>query len=120
MLDQGSILFKMDHGKIRPFLCIHVYKNQSGIAYDYLIAPITTSVTVGLKNLVHINDTEKIKCSYVKINNIQTIHNFELNNIRISKNKLDEESTRLVILKIIKTLHNGFGIHMEGRKNKNW
>jgi len=107
MLTIGSVFFKSDHGKVRPYVCLHIYKNKVGIPYDYMIAPITTSTAVGIKNLVHINDTEKTKKSYVKINNIQTIQSSELNDIEISRIKLDSKSTRLIILKIIKTLKNG-------------
>lgn len=103
MLEVGTIIFKYDRGKVRPFVCIHMYTNNAGVIYDYLIAPITSSNKLGNDNLIRI-DHEILKKSYVKINNIQTISEDSLDGIKISKFKLDKENVRCVIIKIIKTL----------------
>jgi hypothetical protein len=104
MLEQlniGTIIFKQNIDKVRPYICIHVYKNKAGIPYNWLIIPVTTSNKVGVDNLVKIKH-DILKDSYVKINNMTTIQIEDIKHIKISKHHLDNNNIRLIIYKIIK------------------
>lgn len=73
--DVGSLLFILDKdtGKKRPHVCIHVFKNNAGVKYDWLVLPITSTGTVGNKNLVAIKHKKLKKESFAKLNNLLTI-----------------------------------------------
>lgn len=103
MLKIGTILYKEHMGKTRPFVCISKYTNNAGVVYNYLIAPITSSSKLGDENLVAINH-DLLKGSFIKINNIQTIQEVDLDSVKISKFQLDKTEIRYAIVKIIKIL----------------
>lgn len=73
---EGSLLFIQDKyttAKRRPFICIHVFRNRAGVAYNWLIVPITSTHTVGESNLIEVKH-ERLKIpSYAKISNIESI-----------------------------------------------
>jgi hypothetical protein len=72
----GSLLFikdKLDETKQRPYICMHVFSNNAGIAYNWLVMPITSNDSVGTDNLVEVTHRKLTSKSWVKINNLQTI-----------------------------------------------
>lgn len=87
--DVGSLLFILDPdtGKRRPHVCVHVFKNNAGVKYDWLVLPITSTGTVGNRNLVSLEHKKLKKNSFAKLNNITTIK--ADSEIEIAEDKFD-------------------------------
>ena len=90
--DVGNLLFILDKdtGKKRPHVCIHVFTNNAGVKYDWLVLPITSAGTVGNRNLVCIKHKKLKKLSFAKLNNLTTIKADE--SIEIAEEKVDFEN----------------------------
>lgn len=74
--DVGSLLFikdEIDADKTRPFICVHVFSNEAGVPYDWLVMPITSNDGVGVDNLVEVTHVKLATTSYAKINNMKCI-----------------------------------------------
>lgn len=73
----GSLLFlkdRNDENKKRPCMCIHVFSNNAGVPYNWLIVPITSTNTVGTDNLVEVQHGKLCSVvSYAKLSNIESI-----------------------------------------------
>lgn len=90
--EEGNLIFIQEGEKRRPYICVKVYRNKAGVPYNWLVLPITSSVSVGKNNLFPIKHPKLHKESYVKINNIQTIcwdERFEVKS-KINQHTLDE------------------------------
>ena len=91
----GSLLFirdKNEPAKKRPFICIHVFTNKSGVPYDWLIVPITSTSTVGAENLVEVKHVKLTLKSYAKISNIESIS--WVKKIEVAKVKFEQQNVR--------------------------
>lgn len=74
--DVGSLLFmqdELDVEKTRPFICVHVFSNEAGVPYDWLVMPITSNDGVGADNLVEVTHAKLATKSYAKLNNMKCI-----------------------------------------------
>lgn len=91
----GSLLFIQDKkqaAKKRPYMCIHVFTNEAGVPYDWLIVPITSTCTVGKNNLVEVRHRKLTLRSYAKISGVESISwNDE---IQVAKHKFGDEELR--------------------------
>ena len=99
--DVGSLLFiqdKIDSNKKRPHICIHVFTNDAGIPYNWLVLPITSIDTVGKGNLVEVKHRKLKSTSYAKLNNIISIpwnDNIEVAKVNFAKKYAREVTSRL-------------------------
>ena len=98
--DTGSLLFIPDpkNGKKRPHICISVFRNLAGVPYDWMVVPITSTVTVGLNNLVEVNHPKLNLPSYAKLNNITCIKSNSA--IEVAKVQFAEENLRNIAVRI--------------------
>ena len=100
--EEGNLIFIQEGEKRRPYICVKVYRNKAGIPYNWLVLPITSSMSVGNENLYQIKHPKLHKTSFVKINNIKTIawdENYEV------KNKINQKILDELIDKICKSLN---------------
>lgn len=95
----GSLIYIADNaGKRRPHICIWVFTNSAGVKYDWLVLPITSTKTVGDKNLIKVEHPKLKLPSYAKLNNIKTITNeeiVEVSNKTFDKLFVDEIASKL-------------------------
>ncbi len=100
--DVGNLLFiedKNDSTKKRPYICLHVFHNEAGIPYNWLVLPITSTKTVGIENLVEVKHHKlNSASSYAKLNNIETIPWSD--DIEISKRKFNKKYLTGIIKKL--------------------
>lgn len=104
--EKGSLLFIRDFesAKKRPYICVHVFTNTAGVAYDWLVIPITSTVCVGMSNLILVRHSKLSTTSYAKISNVRSISwNDE---IELSKIKFDPLYVRDVCLGLGNILRN--------------
>lgn len=73
MLETRDIFYINEDEKKRPYICILVFTNDANIAYNYLVIPITSKKTIGMKNLVRIKNVNLKSPSYAKLSNIKSI-----------------------------------------------
>lgn len=96
--DIGSLLFikdKIDESKKRPFVCVHIFSNNAGVPYNWLILPITSKDSVGKDNLVEISHAKLGSTkSYAKLNNMTSIPWDD--EIEVSKRKFAKKHIRSV------------------------
>lgn len=100
--EEGSLIFVQEGSKRRPYVCVKVFRNRAGVPYNWLVLPITSSISVGHENLFPIEHPKLHKKSYVKINNIQTIKWDERYEI---KNKINKTTLDKLIKRICKSLN---------------
>lgn len=103
----GKLLYKREElledaekNKRRPYMCINVFSNNAGVPYDYLLAPITSTKTVGNKNLVKIDHPKLKKDSYCKLNNIFIVPAEQMSNYDASEILFDEDIINSVVDKL--------------------
>lgn len=99
-VEVGSLLYLKDlrTNKNRPYVCIHIFKNNARVAYDWLVVPITSKNKVGVNNLVEIHHPKLFKKSYAKLSNILSIPCSS--EIKVSSTKFDGATVRDVISKL--------------------
>ncbi len=100
--EEGNLIFIQEGTKRRPYVCVKVYKNKAGVPYNWLILPITSSESVGKRNLYPISHPKLHKESFVKINNIRTVawdDKFEV------KSKINQQTLDDLINEICKSLN---------------
>lgn len=91
----GSLLFIQDKkqtAKKRPYMCIHVFTNEAGVPYDWLIVPITSTDTVGQSNLVEVRHKKLTLRSYAKISGVESISWSD--EIQVAKHKFGDKELR--------------------------
>lgn len=98
--DVGSLLFIPDpmNGKKRPHICVSVFRNESGVPYNWLVVPITSTVTVGAHNLVEVMHPKLHKLSYAKLNNLTSIKANAL--IEVAKKHFTDDYLHKVAVRI--------------------
>lgn len=97
----GSLLFikdENDETKKRPFICVHVFRNDAGVPYDWLVIPITSTSTVGMNNLALVTHQKLTSTSYAKINNVKSISWSD--EIEVARTKFREQYVRDVTDKL--------------------
>ena len=99
-VDVGSLIFISDpkSGKKRPHVCVSVFRNESGVPYNWMVIPITSVATVGFENLIEIEHPKLKRQSYAKINNltcIKAMENIEIAKTQIAYNYLLEIAVRI-------------------------
>jgi mRNA-degrading endonuclease toxin of MazEF toxin-antitoxin module len=101
----GSLLFmkdELDAEKTRPFICVHVFSNEAGVPYDWLVMPITSNDGVGTENLVEVTHEKLISTSYAKINNMKCISWSD--KIELSSKKFKKQHVKDILGKLKKIL----------------
>lgn len=73
MLEPRDIFYLKEEEKNRPYICMAVFTNDANIIYNYLVIPITSKNTIGMKNLVRIKNINLKSPSYAKLSNIRSI-----------------------------------------------
>ena len=98
--DVGSLLFIPDRKncKKRPHICISVFRNLAGVPYDWMVVPITSTVTVGMENLVEVKHPKLSLQSYAKLNNITCIKSNK--EIEVSKITFSEDYLTTIAVRI--------------------
>ena len=89
-----------DKTKQRPYLCITAFYNSAGVIYEYLLVPITSSTSVGERNLVQISHEKLKKDSYCKLNNILVVSRKDIENYECIKQKFE----RTVVKEVLNSL----------------
>lgn len=103
--DVGSLLFmkdELDAEKTRPFICVHVFSNEAGVPYDWLVMPITSNDGVGSENLVEVKHEKLASVSYAKLNNMKCISWSD--KIELSSKKFKKQYVKDILSKLKKIL----------------
>lgn len=98
--DVGSLLFIPDPkgSKKRPHICIKVFTNLAGVPYDWLVIPITSTVTVGMDNLMEVEHPKLSLKSYAKINNITCVKASD--KIEVAKMSFSKDCVKSIAVRI--------------------